>query len=376
MRSGTPADVVRYLRDEFAAGRGEVFAFGPQADMQNSSQVIAYASQAGIALPERAYYLEDGKDGSYKRIRAAYVAHLAKQLRHAGVATADAGRQAELVLAFETRLAKASLSPVELRDPKNQYHFVTIAEADQATPQFPVGGVLRRAGRARRRLLAVAAEVLRRVRTRCSPTCRSRSGSAYLRFHAVDGASPYLSNAFEDENFAFYGQTLNGQKEQSRAGSACCRAMKGRSGKASGACTSPTRFRRRPRRAMETLVGESPRALKARIEKLDWMSAETKRKAIEKWQTFLPKIGYPDKWRDWSGLDIAPDDYFANVLARRASSNHDCRSRKIGKPVDRTEWTHDAADRQRVLQPAAERDRLPGRRSCSRRSSIPPPTTR
>src|SRR5690606_13064585 len=131
------ADIAQYLRDEFAAGRGEVFSFGAEADFKNSSQEIGYAFQDGLALPERAYYLEDGKDGSYKKIREGYVAHVSKQLQNAGVAQADADRQARDVLAFETRLAKASLSPIDLRNPDNQYHFVSIADADKASPNFP-----------------------------------------------------------------------------------------------------------------------------------------------------------------------------------------------------------------------------------------------
>ena len=197
---------MRYLRDEFAAGRGEVFAFGPQADMQNSSQVIAYASQAGIALPERAYYLEDGKDGSYKRIRAAYVAHLAKQLRHAGVATADAGRQAELVLAFETRLAKASLVPVELRDPTNQYHFVTIAEADRRRRISPgprscrAGPQVEGFSLSQPKFFAEIDKMLADV-----PVA---DWQAYLRYHTVDDSAPFLSDASRTSSFDFYGKTL------------------------------------------------------------------------------------------------------------------------------------------------------------------------
>ncbi|MEO5827207.1 MAG: M13 family metallopeptidase N-terminal domain-containing protein, partial [Luteimonas sp.] len=122
-----PADVGQYLRDEFAAGRGDVFSFGGEADFKNSSQVIGYAYQGGLSLPEKAYYLEDGKDGSYVKIRDAFVAHVSRQLQNAGAAKDAADQQAKDVLAFETRLAKASLSQIELRDPNNQYHYVTIA---------------------------------------------------------------------------------------------------------------------------------------------------------------------------------------------------------------------------------------------------------
>lgn len=133
----TPADIAQFLRDEFAAGRGEVFDFGAEADFKNSSQKIGYAFQGGLSLPEKAYYLEDGPDGKYKSIREAFVAHISKQLQNAGIAAADADTQAKDVLALETRLAKASLSPIELRDPNNQYHYVSMADADKASPNFP-----------------------------------------------------------------------------------------------------------------------------------------------------------------------------------------------------------------------------------------------
>src|SRR5207342_3267662 len=125
---------------------GDLFAFYSNADFHDSQLMIAYADQGGLSLPERAYYLEDGPDGSYKKIREAYVAHLSKQLQNAGVAQADADQQAKDVLAFETRLAKASLSPIELRDPKNQYNLVKAADADKTAPNFPWSEFLKAQG--------------------------------------------------------------------------------------------------------------------------------------------------------------------------------------------------------------------------------------
>ena len=160
----TPADVAGYLRQDFAAGGGDLFSFYSNADFHDSQLMIAYADQGGLSLPERAYYLEDGKDGSYKKIREAFVAHLSKQLQNAGIASADAEKQAADVLAFETRLAKASLSPIELRDPNNQYNFVKVADADKNRRTSNGQNSSRRRAPTSRRLLAVAAEVLRRSR--------------------------------------------------------------------------------------------------------------------------------------------------------------------------------------------------------------------
>ena len=165
-----------------------------------------------------------------------------------------------------------------------------------------------------------------------------RQWQSYLRFHTVDGASPYLSDAFVSENFDFYGKTLRGQKE-----------IKPRWKRVLGTIEQPGRRSAGPDvrqgrvpggiqgARWKTLVANLRTALKARIENLDWMSDDTKKKAIEKWATFTPKIGYPDKWRDWTGLSTSRDSYIGNVLAAN-EFNYKWNLGKIGKPVDKTEW--------------------------------------
>jgi putative endopeptidase len=331
-----PADIAQYLRDEFAAGRGEVFSFGAEADFKNSSQEIGYAFQDGLALPERAYYLEDGKDGSYKKIREGYVAHVSKQLQNAGVAQADADRQARDVLAFETRLAKASLSPIDLRNPDNQYHFVSIADADKASPNFPWSQFMEANGLdvdgfslSQPKFFAEFDKMLADV-----PVAQWQ---AYLRIHAIDGMAPYLSDKFADERFDFFGKTMRGQKEQKPRWKRVLDATEGSVGEALGQIYVKQYFPAESKVAMEKLVDNLRASLKARLEKLDWMSEETKAKAIEKWNSFTPKVGYPDKWRSWDGLATSREGYARNVLAA-AKFNHDWQMGKIGKPVDRTEW--------------------------------------
>ena len=332
----TPADIAQYLRDEFAAGRGEVFAFGAEADFKNSSQEIGYAFQDGLSLPERAYYLEDGKDGSYRKIREAYVAHASKQLQNAGVAAADADQQAKDVLAFETRLAKASLSPIDLRDPDNQYNFVSVADADKASPNFPWSEFMKANG------LSVEGFSLSQPKffaefDRMLADVPVAQWQAYLRIHAIDGMAPYLSDKFADERFDFFGKTMRGQKEQKPRWKRVLDATEGNVGEALGQIYVKQYFPAESKVAMEKLVDNLRASLKARLEKLDWMSADTKAKAIEKWNSFTPKVGYPDKWRSWDGLATTRDGYVQNVLAA-AKFNHDWPMAKIGKPVDRTEW--------------------------------------
>lgn len=331
-----PADIGQYLRDEFAAGRGDVFWFGPEADFKNSSQNIAYAFQGGLALPERAYYLEDGKDGSYKKIRDAYVAHVSKQLQNAGVPAADADQQAKDVLAFETRLAKASLSPIDLRNPENQYHYVSIADADKASPNFPWSQFMASLGLKVDGFSLSQPKFFAEFNSMLSDVPVAQ-WQAYLRTHAIDGFAPYLSDKFADENFNFFGKTLRGQKEQKPRWKRVLDATEDNVGEALGQIYVKQYFPPESKAAMEKLVDNLRTALKARLEKLDWMSDETKAKAIDKWNSFTPKIGYPDKWRSWDGLATARDGYAQNVLAA-SKFNHDWQMGKIGKPVDRTEW--------------------------------------
>ncbi|WP_140909132.1 M13 family metallopeptidase [Cognatiluteimonas lumbrici] len=331
-----PEDIAAFLRDEFAAGRGDVFAFFAEPDFRNSSQMIGYAYQSGLALPERAYYLEDGKDGQYAKIRDAYVAHVGKQLQNAGVAREDAEAQAAAVLAFETRLAKASLAPVELRNPNNQYNYVTLAEADKGAKNFPWSEFMRSQG------LDVEGFSLSQPKffaefDRMIADVPVEDWKAYLRINAIDGAAPYLADTFADERFDFFSRTLRGQKEQKERWKRVMDAVEGMVGEALGQMYVKEYFPAESKAEMEKLVDNLSAALKTRLEGLEWMGDETKQKALEKWESFTPKIGYPDKWRSWDGLATTRDGYAANVLAA-AKFNHDWELSRIGKPVDRTEW--------------------------------------
>jgi putative endopeptidase len=329
----SPADIFAYVTGSFAQGRGPLFSMGASADYKNSKVQIAYAYQGGLGLPTSEYYAKP----DYAKTREDYKAHVAKVLELTGVKAAEAKRQAEQVLAFETRLAAASLAPVELRKPENQYHFISLADADKATPNFSwtkffaaqkadiQGGF----SLSQPKFFAEIDKMLADV--------PAEQWRAYLRFHAVDSASPYLSKPFAGENFAFYGKTLNGQKQQEPRWKRVLGAVNDTMGMALGELYVAEAFPPESKQRALQLVTNVNAALKTRIEHLDWMSEETKKKALEKWSTFLPKIGYPDKWRDWSGLTVSPDDYFGNVEAA-IKYDYDYDIAKIGKPTDRLEW--------------------------------------
>ena len=326
--------IAAYLRDRAAKGENVLFGFGAEADFKNSAMNMAYASQGGLGLPDKTFYTEAGKADKLK----AYQAHVAKVLELAGVPAADAARQADDVVKFETRLAKASKSSVELsRDVSLYYHPVTLADADALTPNFSWTEFFKSQGVAAPEKFSLAIPSFHEEVSKALGDTDPAVWRAYLRFHTVDSAAPYLSDAFADENYAFYGKTLNGQKEQKPRWKRVLGTIESDAGEAFGQLYVKVAFSPEAKAKMETLVKNLADALKERIQGLSWMSDETKAKAIAKWETFTPKIGYPDKWRDWSGLETGRDSYLGNVRAANAF-NYKFDLSKIGQPVDKTEW--------------------------------------
>ena len=326
--------IAAYLRDSAAKGENVLFGFGAEADFKNSAMNMAYASQGGLGLPDKTFYTDAAKADKLK----AYQAHVAKVLELAGVPAADAARQAEDVVKFETRLAKASKSSVELsRDVSLYYHPVSLAEADSLTPNFSWTEFFKSQGVAAPEKFSLAIPSFHEEVSKALGDTDPSVWRAYLRFHTVDSAAPYLSDAFADENYAFYGKTLNGQKEQKPRWKRVLGTIENDAGEAFGQLYVKVAFSPEAKAKMETLVKNLADALKERIQGLSWMSDETKAKAIAKWETFTPKIGYPDKWRDWSGLETGRDSYLGNVRAANAF-NYKFDLSKIGQPVDKTEW--------------------------------------
>ncbi len=327
------SDVADYITKSYVDGDGQVFAFGSGADFQHADMQIAYANEAGLGLPTKDYY----SDAKYKDIRDAYVAYIAKALQLTGVAEADAKKQAADVLAFETQLAAASLSRVDERDPKNQYHFVSVKEGDQATPHFSWDKFFAAQGVTVDKGFSLSQPKFFAEFDKLLAKAPIAQWQAYLRFHTIDDASNYLGKNFQDNKFDFFGKTLAGQPQQKPRWKRVLGAVNSSMGEALGKLYVDEMFKPEAKARAQELVDNVRNALKARIQNLDWMSDETKTKAIAKWDTFLPKIGYPDKWRDWSGLNITGDNYYANVMAA-AKFNYDYDIAKIGKPTDRKEW--------------------------------------
>ncbi|WP_197427183.1 M13 family metallopeptidase [Noviluteimonas gilva] len=323
-----------YMRDTASKGEGTLFGFGPEADFKDSSMNTAYATQSGLGLPDRNYYFDADK----KQNRDDYEKHIAKVLELGGTPAADAAKQAKDVMAFETRLAKVSKSSEEMqRDISLYYNPVSLADADKLTPGFSWEEFFKSQGVAAPKAFSLAMPAFHEEWNKMRSDTPIDQWKHYLRFHVIDEASPYLGNAFVQENFNFYGAAMRGQKEMKPRWKRVLATTNSQAGEALGQMYVQVAFPAESKARMETLVQNLRDALKVRLENLAWMSPETKKKAMEKWAAFKPKIGYPDKWRPWDGLETSRDSYIGNVLAAN-EYNYKYEMSKIGKPVDKTEW--------------------------------------
>lgn len=326
--------VAEHLRTISAIGENPLFSFGPQPDFKDSTQNIAAAFQGGLGLPDSTYYSLADK----KPIREAYEKHIAKMFELTGVAPADAAKQAASVLAFETRLAKVSKSSEQLsRDVELYNHPVKMAEADKLAPNFPWTKFFESQKVATPEWFSLGIPAFHQEVSRMLGDVPVAQWQSWLRFKLLDDAAPYLSDNFVREYFNFYGKTLQGQKEQRPRWKRVLGVIEGSAGEAMGQRYVEVAFPASSKAQMEQLVQNLRDALKVRIENLTWMSDATKKKALEKWAAFTTKIGYPDKWRDWTGLATSRDSYYGNVAAANAF-NYRWNLDKIGHPVDKTEW--------------------------------------
>ncbi len=329
------ADIASFIDTSYNNGDSYVFSFGSGADFKDATKQIGYVYQSGLGLPTKDYYFKP----QYKDIRTAYEAYIAKSLELVGVSAADAKKQASEVMKFETELAKASLAPTEMRNLDNQYHFVSLKEADKISPHFNWQKFFAAQGVTIDKGFSLSQPKFIAEFDKLLAHAPVSQWQAYLRFHLISSASSALSKPFEDNRFDFYGKTLSGQPEQKPRWKRVLRSVNGAMGMGLGQLYVAKYFPPESKQRAEELVTNVRNALKDRIEHLDWMSEATKKKALDKWAEFLPKIGYPDKgeWRDWSGLKIEQGNWFANLEAASKYNYHYDIS-KIGKATDRKEW--------------------------------------
>ncbi len=313
-----------------------LFGFGSLPDLKNSTMVIGFAGQGGLSLPNRDYYTKT--DEKSVKLREDFVKHVANMFQLVDETPEQAAKNAQTVLAVQTRLAENSRTPIALRDPTTQYHKMGPAQLNELTPNFSWTEYFAGIGAPTKDEINVAHPEFFQAVSKMLAEVPVADWKTYLRWHLITAAAPSLSSKFETETFNFYGKTLEGRKEQHPLWRRCVAATDNNLGEALGQVYVARAFTPESKARMKAMVDNLIAAFRGRIEKLDWMSETTRKAAIGKLEAFKQKIGYPDKWIDYSTLNIARDSYLANVM--RASEFEQARDlRKIGKPVDPTVWT-------------------------------------
>ena len=305
-------------------------------DEKNSEAMAIHLAQGGLGLPERDFYFNPEKGVAH--IREEYVAHIARTLSLLGRDGKAANAAAKRVMAFETALAKASRKLEDLRDPQKNYNKMAPAEVSaKFTPSIDWNARLAAWNLHPESVIVGQPEYLAAVDKlmRKTPTPVLRD---YLRYHLADAYSEYLSQAFEQENFRFYGQVLSGQKEQRARWKRVLDNEGNAMGMVLGKIFVKEYFPEAAKKRYADLVEAIRAAYKDRIDQLDWMSAETKAKAQSKLAAITTKVGYPDKWKDYSALVVGRDSYAQNMM-NAARWRFDDAVAKYGKPVNRKEWS-------------------------------------
>jgi predicted metalloendopeptidase len=319
-----------------AFGVNAVFGFGSDQDFKDSTQEIAEIGQGGLGLPDRDYYTRD--DDKSKELRANYVAHITKMFQLLGDDPAKSAAEAKTVLGIETRLAGVSLPIVDLRDPDKVYHRQTIADLSAATPHFRWLEYFQSAGAQPVASLNVAQPEFFKGMDAALIAVSIDDWKTYLRWHLIHTAAPALSKDFQDENFDFYGHTLTGSKQLLPRWQRCVESTDAELGEALGQFFVEQEFPPSAKASATVMVKNVIAALRDDLRTLDWMSPATRTKAAEKLNAIMIKVGYPDSWRDYSKFQVDRGPYVQN-LARGSQFEFARELAKIGKPVDRAEWS-------------------------------------
>ena len=314
---------------------GVLFRFGSTQDYRDASQVIAEADQGGLGLPDRDYYLKE--DAKSVDLRKAYVAHVQKMFELLGDQPEAAAAEAQTVMRMETALAKGSMTRVERREPKNLDHRMTSGELEKISPDFQWQVYFTKVGLPSLASLNVASPGFFKVMNEELDKESLADWKIYLRWHLVHADAPFLSAPFLNENFAFFGKTLRGQQELQPRWKRCTEYVDDDLGEALGQVYVEKYFGPDAKQQALKMVKEIDAAMAQDINSLPWMSATTKQQALVKLHGMANKIGYPDKWRDYSKLEIVRGDELGNVTRAR-KFEFDRQLAKIGKPVDRGEW--------------------------------------
>lgn len=332
-------DLQAYMIEMEPLGGGGLYGFGVGADPKDSNRNVAYVGGGSTGLPDRDYYVKDDEDSKEKR--AKYLEHVARMLQYLGDTEAEAKTQADKILAFETRIAEAKMDKVDRRDARKRYNPRSIEDLQEMVPAVNWRNFFDGIGAKKLDTVIVGdlgyfnrlQEILAEENV--------EDWRAYLRWDAFNSAAGRLSTELDNANWEFYGKTLNGAKKQRALDERALGSLNGTLGEALGKLYVDRKFPLEAKVKAEKMIQNVILAFENRINNLDWMSPETKQKAIEKLKATQIKIAYPDQWKDYATLDIKSTQnggsYLQNALNARAW-NFKKDIDKLGKPVDKSEW--------------------------------------
>jgi len=325
------AELIRYIGHTQRVGAANPFAFFVQPDMDDSTRYIAYLWQTGLGLPNREYYFDE----EFAEVRGKYVVYIADLLSLAGIA--DANEKAKTIMALENRLARAHWDKVRNRDPNETYNRYTISEANALTPGFNWNEFLRSAGIEDQPEIILSQPSYFEEATRALSDEPIDTWKTYLTFKLLDYTAPYLTEDYVQLNFDFSERTLSGTEEIRPRWKRAVDDADNLIGEALGKVYVARHFPPEAKTRMDEMIANLRMAFQISIDELEWMGPRTREQAQVKLQKFTPKIGYPSSWRDYSSLEIRPDDLVGNI--QRANEFEFQRNvDKLGVPIDRNEW--------------------------------------
>ena len=327
--------LMKVVADLHTKGVGAMYTVYSDADQKNSQMVVAYLRQGGLGMPDRDYYMKD--DEPSKKIQAAYKQHLEKMFVLAGADEAASKANAALVYSLENRLASKSMTRLEMRDPNNVYHKMNLAGLQKVSPEVNWTTHFQDLGLSNPGDFIVGQPEFFAELGKMVKELPIDNWKVYLQWQVLRSTSSYLSTAFVHENFNFFGKTLSGQVAQRPRWKRVQGATDNALSEALGQLYVQKYFPAESKQRMISLVNNLRQSLGERIKLLTWMSDETKAKAQEKLDAITVKVGYPDKWRDYSALEVSTQSYIQNVLQSR-KFDFDFMVGKVNKPVDKAQW--------------------------------------
>ena len=328
-------DIVRLMAEINKFAASPFFGFGVGPDTKNSTMNIAHIYQSGIGMGGREYYTE--QDDKSKHLRQEYVNMMRAQFQNIGYTEADAAKAASAAMAIETELAENHFTKEERRQPEKNYHKIKFVDLEKEVAPFNWAYYFEQVGANGLEDLNVSQIEPVRAAINIIEKESIENLKSYLNWIVIRSSANYLSDNFVNTSFDFYGKTMSGSKEIRPRWKRSIDAVNGALGEAVGQLYVERYFPEEAKERMLTLVNNLKESLGERISNLEWMSDETKEKAHEKLSTFIVKIGYPDKWKDYSSLEVKDDSYYAN-MKRASEFRYNEMMDDLGKPVDKTKW--------------------------------------